>query len=215
MVPLDQAVVARLESHGRKIQLLVDPDEAVRFRQGEQTDIEAVVAALHVFENASHGKRASDEALTKVFHTTEFPVIAKKIIEKGEIHLTADQKRQMTADKRKQVVTFISRNSINPQTGTTSPPQRIEMAMDEARVNIDPFRHLDELVKDTVKALRPLIPIRFEEYELPLKFPQIMPTGLTGISTLVVSWKKKNGKKTALGSVSCEFLQGSREIFMI
>ena len=171
MVPLDQAVVARLESHGEKFELLVDPDEAVRFRQGEQTDIEAVVAALHVFENASHGKRASDEALMKVFHTTEFPEIAKKIIEKGEIHLTADQKRQMIADKRKQVVTFISRNSINPQTGLPHPPQRIEMAMEEARVNIDPFRHLDELVKDTVKALRPLIPIRFEELRIAVKIP--------------------------------------------
>jgi ribosome maturation protein SDO1 len=171
MVPLDQAVVARLESHGEKFELLVDPDEAVRFRQGEQPDIEEVVAALHVFENASHGKRASDEALMKVFHTTEFPVIAKKIIEKGEIHLTAEQKRQMTADKRKQVVSFISRNSINPQTGLPHPPQRIEMAMEEARVNIDPFRHLDELVKDTVKALRPLIPIRFEELRIAVKIP--------------------------------------------
>ena len=36
------------------------------------------------------------------------------------------------------------------------------MAMEEARVNIDPFKHLDEQVKETVKALRPLLPIRFE-----------------------------------------------------
>ena len=171
MVPLDQAVVARLESHGEKFELLVDPDEAVRFRQGEQSDIEEVVAALHVFENAAHGKRASDEALMKVFHTTEFPVVAKKIIEKGEIHLTAEQRRQMIADKRKQVIAFISRNSINPQTGLPHPPQRIEMAMEEARVNIDPFRHLDELVKETVKALRPIIPIRFEELRIAIKIP--------------------------------------------
>jgi ribosome maturation protein SDO1 len=45
------------------------------------------------------------------------------------------------------------------------------MAMEEARVNIDPFRHLDELVKDTVKALRPLLPIRFEELRLAVKIP--------------------------------------------
>jgi ribosome maturation protein SDO1 len=171
MIPLDQAVVARLESHGEKFELLVDPEEAVRFRQGEQADIEEVVAALNVFENASHGKRASDEALMKVFHTTEFPVIARKIIEKGEIHLTAEQRRQMIVDKRKQVITFISRNSVNPQTGLPHPPQRIELAMEEARVNIDPFKHLDELVKETVKALRPLIPIRFEELRIAVRIP--------------------------------------------
>ncbi|HNL86507.1 MAG TPA: ribosome assembly factor SBDS, partial [Methanoregulaceae archaeon] len=34
MIPLDRAVVARLESHGEKFELLVDPDRAVKFRQG-------------------------------------------------------------------------------------------------------------------------------------------------------------------------------------
>jgi ribosome maturation protein SDO1 len=171
MIPLDKAVVARLESHGEKFELLVDPDEAVIFKHGGQKELEDVVAALYVFENAAHGKRASDESLMKVFHTTEFPVVARKIIEKGEIHLTADQRRQMIAEKRKQVITFISRNAINPQTGHPHPPNRIEMAMEEARVNIDPFKNFDESVKETVKALRPLLPIRFEELRIAVRIP--------------------------------------------
>jgi ribosome maturation protein SDO1 len=97
--------------------------------------------------------------------------VAKKIIEKGEIHLTADQRKEMTEEKRRQVITFIARNSINPQTGHPHPPARIERAMEEARVNIDPFKHLDELVKETVKALRPILPIRFEELRLAIRIP--------------------------------------------
>lgn len=171
MIPLDKAVVARLESYGEHFEILVDPDQAAKVRQGEKTEIEDVVAALNVFSNASRGTRAPEEALTKVFHTTDFTAIAKRIIEKGEIHLTADQRRHMIDDKRRQVITFIARNAINPQTGHPHPPQRIEMAMEEARVNIDPFRHLDELVKETVKALRPILPIRFEELRLAIKIP--------------------------------------------
>jgi ribosome maturation protein SDO1 len=171
MIPLEQAVVARLESHGERFELLVDPDQALRMRQGEQVDIEDVVAALFVFENSSHGTRASDESLQKVFQTTDFPVIARRIIEKGEIHLTAEQRRQMIAEKRKQVISFIARNAVNPQTGHPHPPHRIEMAMEEAKVNIDPFKHLDELVKETMKALRPIIPIRFEELRIAVKIP--------------------------------------------
>ncbi len=171
MIPLDQAVTARLESHGERFEILVDPDQAVRLRQGEDLDIEDVVAALSVFENASHGTRASEEALIKVFHTTDFAAIARRIIEKGEIHLTADQRRRMIVEKRRQVITFIARNAINPQTGHPHPPQRIEMAMEEAKVNIDPFKHLDELVKDTMKAIRPIIPIRFEEIRIAVKIP--------------------------------------------
>ena len=171
MIPLEKAVVARLESYGEHFEILVDPDEAARIRQGEKTEIEDAVAALNVFSNASRGTRASDESLVKVFKTTDFPSIARKIIEKGEIHLTADQRRHMTEEKRRQVITFIARNAVNPQTGHPHPPQRIEMAMEEARVNIDPFKHLDEMVKETVKALRPILPIRFEELRLAIKIP--------------------------------------------
>jgi ribosome maturation protein SDO1 len=171
MISLDHAVVARLDSHGERFEILVDPRQAGLVRQGQPVNIEDVVAALNVFGNSSKATRASDEALMKVFHTTDFPTIARKIIEKGEIHLTAEQRKQMVEEKRRQVITFIARNSINPQTGHPHPPARIEMAMEEARVNIDPFKHLDEQVKETVKALRPLLPIRFEELRLAIKIP--------------------------------------------
>jgi ribosome maturation protein SDO1 len=171
MIPLDHAVVARLESFGERFEILVDPDKAALVRQGQPVEIEDVVAALNVFGNASKATRASDEALMKVFHTTEFNAVARRIIEKGEIHLTSDQRKAMIEAKRRQVVAFIARNAVNPQTGHPHPPHRIEMAMEEARVNIDPFKHLDELVKETVKALRPLLPIRFEELRLAIKIP--------------------------------------------
>jgi len=171
MISLDHAVVARFDSHGERFEILVDPDQAALVRQGQPVNIEDVVAALNVFGNASRGTRAPDEALMKVFQTTDFDTIARRIIEKGEIHLTAEQRKHMIEEKRRQVITFIARNAVNPQSGHPHPPARIERAMEEARVNIDPFKHLDELVKETVKALRPILPIRFEELRLAIRIP--------------------------------------------
>jgi len=171
MIPLDHAVVARLESHGERFEILVDPHGAALVRQGQPVEIEDVVAALNVFGNSSKATRASDESLMKVFQTTDFDAVARKIIIKGEIHLTADQRKQMVEEKRRQVITFIARNAVNPQDGHPHPPVRIERAMEEARVNIDPFKHVEEQVKETVKALRPLLPIRFEELRLAIKIP--------------------------------------------
>jgi ribosome maturation protein SDO1 len=171
MIPLDRAVVARLETHGERFEILVDPDLATKIRHGEAVEIEDAVAAIFVFENASRAEKSSDEALQKVFSTTDFDTIARRIIEKGEIHLTAEQRKQLLAEKRGQVITFIARHAINPQTGLPHPPARIEMAMEEAKVSIDPFKPLDELVADTMKALRPLIPIRFEEVRMAVKIP--------------------------------------------
>ncbi|HVN65529.1 MAG TPA: ribosome assembly factor SBDS [Methanomicrobiales archaeon] len=171
MIPLDRAVVARLETHGERFEILVDPDLATKIRHGEAVDIEDAVAAIFIFENASRAEKSSDEALQKVFQTTDFSTIARRIIEKGEIHLTAEQRRHLLDEKRGQVITYIARHAINPQTGLPHPPARIEMAMEEAKVSIDPFKALDELVAETMKALRPLIPIRFEEVRVAVKIP--------------------------------------------
>ncbi len=149
-----------MRATGERFEVLVDPpNQAMRIRQGEEIDLENVVAADSIFSNAAHAERASEEALLKVFKTTEFEQAALRIIQKGEIHLTAEQRRHLIAEKRNRVVTFISRNAVNPQSGFPHPPQRIELAMEEARVNIDPpFKSVEEQVKDVVKALRPLLP---------------------------------------------------------
>ncbi len=171
MIPLDRAVVARLDTHGERFEILVDPDLALKIRHGEAVDIEDAVAAIFIFENASRAEKSSDESLQKVFQTTDFATIARRIIEKGEIHLTSEQRKHLIEEKRGQVITFIARHAINPQTGLPHPPARIEMAMEEAKVSIDPFKPLDDLVAETMKALRPLIPIRFEEIRVAVKIP--------------------------------------------
>ncbi len=195
MISLDDAVVAKLESHGERFEILVDPDLAAKIRQGEDLPIEDAVAALQIFENASQAERASEESLKKVFKTTDFEPVALHIIRKGEIHLTSEQRKVMTAEKRRQVITFIARNAINPQTGHPHPPQRIELAMEEAKVHIDPFRSLEELVKDTMKALRPLIPIKFDEVRVAIRIPPDYAPRAYGEISVVAAIEKEEWQK--------------------
>ena len=171
MVTLEEAVTARLKTHGVVFEVLVDPEGALSCRQGDEVDVEKILAAEDVFENASRGDRSSEEDLVKAFETTDVLTIAAKIIKKGEIQLTAEQRKRIIENKRRQVVTVIARNAINPQTGTPHPPTRIERAMEEARVNIDPTKSVQEMVNVTMKAIRPIIPIRFEEVDVAVKIP--------------------------------------------
>lgn len=171
MVKLDEAVPARLKSHGAVFEVLVDPDGALAMRRGENVRIEDILAVEDVFENASRGDRSAEEDLLKAFGTTDPLAIAEIIIKKGEISLTAEQRRRVMEAKRRQVIELIARNAINPQTRTPHPPSRIEQAMAEAKVHIDPTKSLEELVAITMKAIRPIIPIRFEEVEVAVKVP--------------------------------------------
>jgi ribosome maturation protein SDO1 len=171
MVRLEDAIPARLKAHGCTFEILVDPDGALAYRRGESNNLEGILAVEDIFENAGRGDRSSEEDLVKAFGTTEVPVIADKILKKGEISLTADQRKKLIEAKRRQVIQFIAANAINPQTRTPHPPGRIDQAMTEARVNIDLSKSIDELVTQAMKAIRPLIPIRFEEVEVAVKIP--------------------------------------------
>jgi ribosome maturation protein SDO1 len=171
MVRLEDAVPARLKTHGATFEVLVDPDGALALRRGEDVKIEDILAVEDVFENASRGDRSAEDDLIKAFETTDVVTIADKIIRKGEISLTAEQRKQIIENKRRQVVEIIARNAINPQTKAPHPPARIDQAIKEAKVNIDPAKSTDELVNIAMKAIRPLIPIRFEEVEVAVKIP--------------------------------------------
>ena len=171
MVSLDKAVVARYK-HGRKIfEILVDPEGAELIRSGAKAEIEEVLAADEIFVDASKGKKATEEDLAEVFSTDEVVEIAREIIKKGELQLTAEQRRKKIEEKKKMVVERIAQISINPQTNTPHPPTRIELALNEAKVHIDPFKSVDELVGEAVKALRPIIPIKIAETEIAIKIP--------------------------------------------
>lgn len=175
MVTLDEAVTAKIDKHGLEFQILVDPEIALHFREekGNLTlDLDELLAAQHVFVGpARDGDKAGNDELMKAFGTTVLLECVKTILLKGDLQLTTDQRRRMVERKRRLIVAHIARNAINPQTKSPHPPARIEAAMEEARVHLDPFKSVEAQVNDVLKALRPLIPIRFETIQIAVKLP--------------------------------------------
>jgi ribosome maturation protein SDO1 len=173
MISLDDAVTARLETHGERFEVLVDPDAALEIKRGEfEGELEDVIAARDVFENASRGDRPAEEDLEEVFGTTEPLDIIPEVIERGEIQITAEQREAMQEQKKRSLINTISRNAINPQMDDAPhPPDRIESALEEAGFTVDPMTPAEEQVDDALDALRPVIPIRFEEITVAVQLP--------------------------------------------
>jgi ribosome maturation protein SDO1 len=173
MISLDDAVTARLETHGERFEVLVDPDAALEMKRGEfEGELEDVIAARDVFENASRGDRPAEEDLEEVFGTTEPLDIIPEIIERGEIQITSEQREEMQERKKRKLINTISRNAINPQMDDAPhPPDRIESALEEAGFTGDPMTPAEEQVDDALEALRPVIPIRFEEMTVAVNLP--------------------------------------------
>ena len=85
--------------------------------------------------------------------------------------MTTEQRHQLQAAKLKQIVQTIARNAMNPQTGAPHPAARIEAAMTEAKVHIDPFRPVDAQVQEVLAKLRPLLPIRLDVVKVRIHLP--------------------------------------------
>ena len=129
MVSLDKAIIARLSLEGHHFEILVDPDAALRFRDsGGKGDLDVAkdLAIDTVFKDARKGDQVGEHTLEKVFGTADIGQIARRILQKGEFHLTTEQRRTLLEKKRKAIVALIARNAMNPQTNAPHPPGRIE-----------------------------------------------------------------------------------------
>jgi ribosome maturation protein SDO1 len=171
MVTVEEAVVARLEKDGSRFEVLVDPAAVQAVKDGQAIDLRDKLAQDHVFKDAKKGDKVSDEHLAKTFHTRDLAEIAREIILKGEVQVTTEQRRTLQEAKRRQIVTHIARNAMNPQTGAPHPPARIEAAMVEAKVHIDPFKPADAQIQEVLAKLRPLLPIRIDAAKVKIKVP--------------------------------------------
>jgi ribosome maturation protein SDO1 len=111
------------------------------------------------------------EKLAKYFKTSDFQQIAETILRRGDLNLTTEQRRRLVEEKRKQIVSTIARNYVDPRTGLPHPPLRIEQAMAEIRISIDPFKDVGEQTKIVVEQLRPILPLKSERIKLLVKVP--------------------------------------------
>jgi ribosome maturation protein SDO1 len=167
----DKFMVARLILDGDKFELLVKPDPALEYKMGKRFDISSVLVSDEIYSDANKGSRASSEKMIKHFKTTDSTDVAKQIIARGELNLTTDQRRKMVEEKKKQIVQFINRSFVDPKTHLPHPVVRIEAAMEEVRMQIDPFKKVEDQAKSVVDALRRILPLKSETVKLTITVP--------------------------------------------
>ncbi|MBL7100621.1 MAG: ribosome assembly factor SBDS [Nanoarchaeota archaeon] len=170
MTNVDEAVIARLKIQGKTFEILVDCDKAIEFKEGK-CDLADALVTNDVFNDVKQGERAPENEMQKIFGTEDKNKISEEIIKKGEIQLTTEHRNKLREEKRKKIIEIIHKNAVDSKTGLPHPVQRIELAMDEAKVHIDEFKKAEEQIQDILEKLRPIIPIKFEIWEIAVKVP--------------------------------------------
>jgi|SRR3989344_222422 len=171
MVTVDEAIIAKIVKDGKHFEILVDADIAYDLREGRTVSLSRMLAVNGVFKDAKKADKAVPSEVLKAFGTDDIEKVAESIVKHGEIQLTTEFRRRKVEERRKQIATIISRNAINPQTKMPHPPDRILAAMEQARVNIDPFKTAESQVEDIVREIKKILPISIEEMILFVEIP--------------------------------------------
>ncbi|MEM2534756.1 MAG: hypothetical protein QXD12_03015, partial [Candidatus Nezhaarchaeales archaeon] len=87
--------IARLVVGSEKFEILINPEKAWQLKQGAKVDVKEVMINDVIYKDARKGLRASRETLQKNFRTLDPYEIGKVIVLRGEIQLTARQRREL------------------------------------------------------------------------------------------------------------------------
>jgi ribosome maturation protein SDO1 len=194
--------VARYSYEGEKFEILVKPDPALDYKLGRKKDISAVLVSDDIYTDSGKGTKPTNEKLLKAFKTEDLAEIAQIILEKGELNLTTDQRRKMIDEKKKRIVEYIAKTYVDPKSHLPHPPLRIEQAMKDARVSVDPQKSVDEQVKDIVENLRSIIALKSENLQLeiivPAQYASQSYSVLKSVGTLKNEEWQNNGSLKAI-----------------
>jgi len=161
---------ARIKRGGKHYEVLVDLDEALKFRKGEG-NINSAVLGDAVFHNLKSGERCSMDDLDAQFGSNVFEVVAEKIIKSGEVVRTEESMKKNQDLQYKQVVDFLVRNAVSPE-GRPYTPDRIMKALKEARVNVK-NKPIEMQVTEILDQLSKVLAVKIERKKVKLLIPAI------------------------------------------
>lgn len=164
-------VIAWLELKGQRFEILVRPDEAFKFKEGEKIPISEVLWSDTVYKDVKKGLKASPDAIRKAFGTEDINVIAERILREGQIQITEEERKKIIEMKRRQIITYIARNAVDPKTGAPIPETRIESLFEQLRIGVDPFKPVEAQALEAIKRIATVIPIKIAKALVEVTIP--------------------------------------------
>jgi len=169
---------ARIKQAGKNFEIMVDLDEALKFKKGEISLIEA--GGDRIFYDLKKGEVASNSDLEECFKTTDVKNIVEKIIKDGEVLVSQEHRNEEKEKKFNQVVDFLVSNAVDPQTGNPHTAERIKTALEQAHVNIK-NEPIENQIKNIVSEISKIIPIKIEIKKVKIIIPAIHTGKVYGV----------------------------------
>lgn len=130
------------------------------YKQDKTAGVKNVLDSEIIWKDLKKGERASSSELNTAFKTDDVIKVAEIMIDKGELQLTDQERKEILAKRRSEIVNYIHKYYADPKTKLPHPVIRIDAALNEAKVRIDPEIATEKQVQDIMKTLITIIPCK-------------------------------------------------------
>ena len=204
-VDIGENTIVRYKHGKLRYEIVVDPREALKWKQNKRDEVDQteLFTTRDIFHNITKGERPTDEDLLNSFGDMTNEEMLFTILEKGELLLTQDQRNELTAKRRKEIVDYIHRHTINPKNQQPHPKLRIENALLQAGISLQEKGKVADIVPEIIQQLQTLLPMRFESIKLEIR----MPSQLAGsIFQQFYSYGELSAEEWSGAFFSCQLL---------
>lgn len=162
---------AKIRQGPKHFEIVVDMEKALAFKKGGGSSAD-FLESDSIFTDTKKGFVAGNDDLKKAFGTTDVNQIAEKIVKSGEILVDQEHRSGEQEQKFKQVVEFLVRNSVDPQSGNPHTPERIENSLKESGINIKNMP-VENQINEIISKLSKILPIKIQTKKVKITIPAI------------------------------------------
>lgn len=144
--------IVRLKKGKQVFEVITNEGSVLKYREGNLGWDKVLVTDV-IFKNSSKGDQANETDLESAFDTSDHQKILQSIVEKGDLQVSAAERKEALEKKKKELLGFLHKNFIDPKTNLPHPMVRLEQALENSKYRVDADGPVAKQSQELIKAL--------------------------------------------------------------
>jgi len=169
-VRFTNVAVVRYKRGGKRFEIACYKNKVMDWRSEATTNLDEVLQIPTIFINVSKGIVARQEDLEKAFGTTDETEILRTILDKGEVQVAGEERKQQYDSLFKDIATIVAEKCVNPETQRPLTVGLVEKAMKDIHFSVNPAKSAKVQALEVIRKLSQHSDFPIERAQMRIKF---------------------------------------------
>jgi ribosome maturation protein SDO1 len=176
----DKGQVVRYSKGKTIFQVITNEGTVLKYRDNK-IQWQHVLASDVIFKQFAKGLRASDKDIQEAFPNMTKEAVLRLIVEKGDLQVSAGERKEALDHKIAEIVTYICKNYVDPSNKLPHPRVRVEQALNNSKLRVDADAGAAKQAQELVQMLQGTLSFAKAEREAELRVPSAYSGAASGI----------------------------------